>query len=269
MHCRESEVVTGFEVAHDLLCCRGQFVEVGTPSVGHIPSLGLNPLLSTLSGHYSVIGAGEEKCAVALRPETVVEVGGALHLLAVEYVVEVAGGPVLRDQLWQHVQLSLNHLTAEVVLDRLCPQAWHWLVLVALTIYVPGIGVSCVVKECEKDLFAGLAVVLRACHFDVGEITFVSASFIKFIINESVIESHLEEGREPVIFPVSQPVSYNLSLEVGHPCVGINLLSILAPLVDCVQQIWNHDATMLLTCDPQGIILYSTKLVPQKFYDRV
>jgi hypothetical protein len=26
---------------------------------------------------------------------------------------------------------------------------------------------------------------------------------------------------------------------------------------------------MLLACDPQGIILYSTKLVPQKFYDRV
>ena len=70
----EGEVVTRLHVSHDLLSCLRNLVEIWTPSIGNIPSLVCDPLLSALSGHDSVVSAGEKQSSISSGSQTIVEI---------------------------------------------------------------------------------------------------------------------------------------------------------------------------------------------------
>ena len=70
-----------------------------------------------------------------------------------------------------------------------------------------------------------------------------------------MIETHIEERGEAVIFPIYQAIDDDLTLKIRRPSVLVLGLFFLTPLMETVDQIGNVDATMFLSRDPQRIIL--------------
>lgn len=145
------------------------------------------------------------------------------------------------------MKLVFYLIIAKVFNDWLCPQARYWLILVALSINIPGISVLCVLEERLYSLFANIAVFTSTMYLNVRKIAIFLALFIKFIIDKAVIETHLEVCWEAIKLPVGQTIRYNLAFKIRYPGIWIFSFCVNNPKIKGCHQERYYDSSMLLT----------------------
>jgi hypothetical protein len=136
--------------------------------------------------------------------------------------------------------------TVEVINNRLAPHARNRLIFVTFSIDVPYIHIFSVFHEGPDNPFAARSQLILPYNFNVSEVAFAT-SIKELIINESVIVSHLEICGESIIFPISETIIDDLTLEIRNPSVNIDLLSIFNPEIKFVQKIWDLNTTIVAT----------------------